>query len=399
MSARTRMRIAPASAGLGVVLLIATACAPGAAPAAQPAAPPAQSAPAQAAPAQAAPAASQANQTLLQQIIEGAKREPPLKGTWSQASFGGSQGLQELIAGVNKKYGTNIQVQFTPGRDMQAVMELLAQEQAAGQPASTDVYLGNAPAMVDALRMNTLRPMDWAALLDRPLPADPNFDPLAPDGIAIAFGTTVVGIAYNTNAVRESEAPRSMEDVFKPQWKGKIASTPYAAGLREFAMPDMLGREYILDYTRRLSQQIGGLIRCGENERITSGEFIMLVFTCGGNDVLDLKRRGAPIDHTIAREATVLHMRYGGIPKNSSAPNSAALLIAYLHSPEGQELLWRLDGMDLYLYPEANTKKEVEQVKAAGGKVAYNSPQWLLSSEGFIETQRELERILREATR
>jgi ABC-type Fe3+ transport system substrate-binding protein len=95
----------------------------------------------------------------------------------------------------------------------------------------------------------------------------------------------------------------------------------------------------------------------------------------------------------------VLHMRYAGVPKNSAAPNSAALLIAYLHTPEGQQILWNLDGMDLHLYPESNTKKEVDQVKAAGGKLAYNSPQWLMSSPGFTETQQELERILREATR
>jgi ABC-type Fe3+ transport system substrate-binding protein len=190
-----------------------------------------------------------------------------------------------------------------------------------------------------------------------------------------------------------------MEDPLAAKWKGRIASTPYAAGMREFAMPDMLGRDYVIDYTRRLSQQIAGVMRCGEADRITSGEYAMLVFTCGGNDVVDLKRRGAPIDHTVVQEASVLHMRYAGVPKNSAAPNAAALLIAYLHTPEGQELLWKLDGMDMYLYPEANTKKDVDQVKAAGGKLAYNSPQWLMSSPGFTETQQELERILREAAR
>ena len=390
-------RITPVIAGFGALLLVAAACGP--APAAAPAGGQAAAPAGQAKPSgQSAPAATAAK-PAVQALVDGAKSEPALKGTWSQASFGGSQGLQELIAGVNKKYGTNIQAQFTPGRDMQAVVELLAQEQAAGQPASTDVYLGNAPAMVDALRTGTLKPMDWPSLLDRSLPTDPNFDPLAPDGIALAFATTVVGIAYNTNMVRGADVPRSMEDVFKPQWKGKIASTPYAAGMREFVMPDVLGREYIFDYTRRLSQQVGGLMRCGEGDRITSGEFIMLVFTCGGSDVVELKRRGAPIDHTVVQEASVLHMRYAGVPKNSAAPNSAALLIAYLHTPEGQQILWNLDGMDLHLYPESNTKKEVDQVKAAGGKLAYNSPQWLMSSPGFTETQQELERILREATR
>jgi iron(III) transport system substrate-binding protein len=340
--------------------------------------------------------AGQANQALIQQLVEGARGEPPLKGMWSSATFGGSQGLRDLVAGANKRYGTNIQAQFTPGRDMQAVMELLVQEQAAGQPASTDVYLGNAPGILDGMRVGALRSVDWAALLDRPIPADPPFDAVAPDGAAIAFATIIVGILYNTNLVRGADVPRSMEDVFKPQWKGKIASTAHAAGLREFAMPDILGREYMLDYTRRLSQQVGGLIRCGEGDRISSGEFAMLVFSCGGQNAVTGQRVGAPIGHTVVREASVLHMMYGGVPKNSSAPNSAALLIAFLHTPEAQQLLWQLDGMDYYGYPESNTKKEADEVRAAGGKLAYNSPQWLLSSPGFTEVQQELQRFLLE---
>jgi iron(III) transport system substrate-binding protein len=385
---------------LGVLLLLATACgpAPAAAPAkpaaapAVPAQPPAASGALAAAPAQSASPA-------LQQLIDGAKKETVLKAQWSSASFGGAPGLNELVAGMNKKYGLNIQAQFTPGRDMQALMELLAQENTAGQPASTDVYLGNAPAMVDALRTGVMRTIDWKAILERPIPADPSFDPYAPDGIAVAFGTTLVGIAYNTNLVRGDDVPRRMEDPLAPKWKGKIASTPYAAGMREFAMPDMLGRDYVVDYTKRLSQQVAGLIRCGENERITSGEFAMLVFTCGGNDVADLKQRGAPIDHAIIQEATVLHMRYGGVPKNSSAPNAATLLVAYLLTPEGQETLYKLDGMDLPLFPESHLKGALDQVKNAGGKVAYNSPQWLTSVPGFTEQQQELERILREGAR
>jgi iron(III) transport system substrate-binding protein len=366
---------------LGVLALLAVACgpAPAAAPAAQAPAAPAQSA---------SPA--------LQQVIDGAKKETVLKAQWAASSFGGAAGLNELVAGMNKKYGTTVQVQFTPGRDMQALMQLLAQENTAGHPASTDVYLGNAPAMVGALQTGVMRMIDWNAILDRPIPADPAFDPYAPDGVAVAFGTWLVGIAYNTNLVQGEDVPRRMEDPLAPKWKGKIASTPYAAGLREFAMPDMLGRDYVVDYTKRLSQQISGLIRCGDNERIISGEFAMQVFTCGGNEVADLKQRGAPIDHAIIQEATVLHMAYGGVPKNSRAPNAATLLVAYLLSPEGQETLYNSAGMDLPLFPESRLKPLVDQVKNAGGKIAYNSPQWLTSVPGFTEQQQELEKILRE---
>ncbi|HLH25451.1 MAG TPA: extracellular solute-binding protein [Chloroflexota bacterium] len=344
----------------------------------------------------AAPAASSLP-PVVATLVEGARKESTLKGTWGGGLLGGASGFSEVVAQMNQKYGLNVQAQFTPGRDMQGVMALITQEQAAGQPASTDVYFGNAPAILDAEQSQALRPMDWAAILERMPPSEPGFDPVAPGGIAVAYGTIIVGVEYNTNLVRGDDVPRHLEDPLAPKWKGKIASTPYAAGMREFAMPDMLGRDAMLDYTRRLSQQVGGLIRCGEDDRVGSGEFAMLVFSCGGQQATKLRELGAPVGYTVVQEASVFHMMYGGVPKNSSAPNAAALLIAYLETPEGQAELWKLDAVDYHLYPEANTKKLADEVRAAHGKLAIDSPQWLASATGFAETQRELEGILQQS--
>jgi ABC-type Fe3+ transport system substrate-binding protein len=334
----------------------------------------------------------------LPELVEGAKKEGIIRGQWSQNSFGGAKGLAELVTGMNKKYGLNLKSQFTPGPDMQRLMLRVAQEAAAGQPASTDLYMGNSQAIFDAMKANVLKPIDWSAILPRKLPSEPGFDPIAPEGVAIAFATTVVGVLYNSDLVKGNDIPRRLEDVLNPKWKGKIASTPYAAGFRELAMPGFLGREYVIDFTKKLSRHIGGLLRCGEAERFTSGEFLMLVLTCGGNDVNVLQATGAPVAHTVVEEGTVLHIRYAGVPKHSQSPNAGALLAAYLHTPEAQALLWRDDGLDLHVYPESKMKKDVEKVRAAGGKVALNTPQWLASLKGYAETQKELEKILREGS-
>jgi ABC-type Fe3+ transport system substrate-binding protein len=386
----------PTGVVLAIGLLLAAACSP--APPAAPAAKPSGAAPAGASNAAGAASApsGQAASPLLQQLIEGAKQETTLRGSWGGGTLGGSPGLNDFVSAINKKYGLNVQAQYTPGRDMQGMIELLAREQAADQASTTDLYLGNSQGILDAAKFGVFKSMDWPALLDRPLPSEPDFDPIAPDAAAVAYATIIVGIPYNTNLVRGDDIPRRMEDVFKPQWKGRIASTPYAAGLREFAMPEMLGRDYVLDYTRRLSSQISGLIRCGEDERLISGEFAMLVFSCGGQNVTVAQRKGAPIGYTTVQEASVLHMMYAAIPKNSKAPNAAALLITYLHSPEGQQLLWEHDAADYHLYPESNTKKVADEVRAAGGKLAKNSPQWLAAQTNYTQQQQELERILRE---
>jgi ABC-type Fe3+ transport system substrate-binding protein len=390
---------------VGGMLLGACSPAPAAAPAkpapAKPAAPPAAPA-APAKPASEAPApaaAAPATAPALARLIEGAKSESGLKGQWSAASFGGNNGWNELVAGMNRKYGTNVQAQFTPGRNMQAMMELIGQEQAAGQPASTDIYMGNVPAILDATKSGVLQPLEWASFLERMPPAEPGFEPVAPGGIAISFASTVMGIIYNTNAVRGDDVPRKLDDLLLPKWKDRLATTPYAAGFRELALPQMLGRDYVVDYVRKLSTQAAGLIRCGENERISSGEFVIFAISCGTNDVADLQRRGAPIAYTVPQEGAVMQLYYAGVPKNSSSPNAAALFIAFLTSPEGQEILHKVDAVDLYTFPESQTRKVIDDVRAAGGKVVNTSPQVLGAAPAFAEVQAELEAILQQAAR
>jgi hypothetical protein len=93
--------------------------------------------------------APQATATTLWELIEGAKKEGVLHGQWGGNSYGGAEGFPEIIAGMNKRYKLNLKGQFTPGPDMQRLMLRVIQENAAGQPGSTDVYLGNSQAIFD----------------------------------------------------------------------------------------------------------------------------------------------------------------------------------------------------------------------------------------------------------
>src|SRR5919204_658416 len=105
---------------------------------------------------------------------------------------------------------------------------------------------------------------------------------------------------------------------------------------------------------------------------------------------------GAEKEQVILDDATLVHTRYGGVPVNSSAPNASTLLIVYLLSPEGQAALWKWNGLDLHLYPDSHTKAMVDKVKAAGGKFAVNSPQWLATFPDFTAQQQEIAAILQQ---
>ncbi len=332
----------------------------------------------------------------LKKLIEGAKKETTLRAMWSAGSLNGAEGFVRIVAGLNKRYGTNIKPQFTPGPSMTRMMGKLARELKAGQPASTDVVWGNSGGMLRSSKLSLTKSFNWMAILERPMLKEQGFDPIAPGGIGVASASTLVGVAFNSKLVKGDDIPRTLADTLKPKWKGKIASTPYAAGMREFAMPDLLGKEAIIKFTKSLSKQISGLMRCGEMDRLTSGEFLMLVLSCGDQYINKAKRTGEPLGYSVLADATVSHTRYASVPVHSQAPNAAALFIAYLHTAEGQKLMWDLNGLDFHLYPESHQKKTLDAARAQGAKVVVNSPQWLGRNKTYRKTRKALEKILKQ---
>ena len=330
----------------------------------------------------------------LEELVAGAKKETTLRAMWSSRSLHGSKGMKQIVAAMNKKYGTNIKPLFTPGPSMTKMIGRLTREMKAGQPASTDILWNNSGGMLKSGQVGLTRSMNWMAYLDRPMLKSPGFDPVATKGIGLASASTLVGIMYNSDVVKGDDIPKSMNDVLHPKWKGKIASTPYVAGLREFATPSLLGREVMIDYAKKLSKHIGGLIRCGTVDRLTSGEFAMLVFSCGDQYVNQAHRDGLPLGYSVVNEAVVSHTRYGAVPVHSQAPNAAALFVAYMHSKEGQKWMWEVNGFDFHLYPESHERKVLEDARSRGAKVVVNSPQWLASQKDYRKTRKELEKIM-----
>ena len=339
--------------------------------------------------------AQEKNPRTLAELIEGAKKETTLRAMWSSRSLGGPKGFKTIVAAMNKKYGLNIKPQFTPGPSMTRMIGKLTRELKAGQPASTDVSWTNSGSMLKSSKVGLMRSLDWLAYLKRPMLKEKGFDPVALKGMGLASASTLVGVLLNSNMVKGKDVPMTLADTLKPKWKGKIASTPYAAGMREFAMPDLLGKEAMIEYTKKLSKQIGGLIRCGDDSKLLSGEFLMLVLSCGDQYANQAKRTGKPLGYSVLSDATVSHTRYGGVPIHSQAPNAAALFVVYLHTPEGQKWMWEANGFDFHLYPESQAKKNLDNARARGAKVVINSPQWLGKNKTYRKTRKELQKILR----
>jgi iron(III) transport system substrate-binding protein len=233
----------------------------------------------------------------------------------------------------------------------------------------------------------------------------------------MAMVSRVVGIVYNTNLVKGADVPQSIEDVLKPKFKGQIAVTPYVTGFYQFSAPDVLGIEFMRGFAKRLAPQIGGKIGCNSLDPVASGQFAMLIFDCGrdatvryqrramlifdcGRDAtVRYQRRGAPMAHAVPKEIIRDNVIDLGVPINAKHKNVGKLLVNFLHTEEGQELLWKYGAYDLEVYPGSRSAKLIQ--KARKFLVSTVQRHLMLTKKGInVRTyQKEIRNIFRGATK
>jgi iron(III) transport system substrate-binding protein len=296
----------------------------------------------------------------LAKIIEAAKKEPKLNLEWGGGILGGAESLKIMADAMNVMYGTNITIRFTPGASLPEVVNQVAVAAAAGQPSPTDAVIGSDQHASDLAERGVSVPVDWVSLLPG------RIDPASVEagGRAIRVFTTMPGgIVYNTALAPMK--PTKLADLLRPEWKGKLASTPYAGSWELLTGSDVWGERGV-DFARDLSPQLAGLIRCSDLERIASGEFIGFAMDCTGREWVDLQRKGAPIMHVIPEDFAAVRFYYMSIPKNAAAPNAAILFVTFLETPEGQKMIWKYADTDLHTYPDSQLAPEIAAAEKRG---------------------------------
>ena len=60
-------------------------------------------------------------------------------------------------------------------------------------------------------------------------------------------------------------------------------------------LPEVLGKDGMVKFYTALSANIGGLMTCGDSDRVVSGEFAFFGLDCGEQEVRLRQRKGEPI--------------------------------------------------------------------------------------------------------
>lgn len=324
----------------------------------------------------------------LDKLIKAAEAEGTLNVIWGP-SLNAAKGAQALQDALNKEFGINIKVSYTPGPSMPRLASRVIQEIKSGRPPSTDVFLGAETTLTRMIRSKAVVPVAWRDYF----PSIAKDQPLN-KGMAVHIATLFSGIHYNTELIKPNEVPKKIADIFKPKWKGKIATTPYAAGFDRLALAK--GIDKIRPVVQKTTEWAGGLMRCGEYERLASGEFIMLFLDCGRTDDRLLKVKGGPLDQVVIEDAAITTNWYFGVPTGTKHPNLATLFAGFVATPEGQKVINEHGGATSHRVKGTPANKVATDFAARGVELLVWTPDDLLKrSKEMNEYRKEFQTTVR----
>jgi ABC-type Fe3+ transport system substrate-binding protein len=321
-----------------------------------------------------APALAADTPAALQAIIDGARKEGRLDINNGPGVLALPDGREKAEAELHRMFGVDIRISWTPAPSPSAQITKIYTEFRAGVPASTDLFTIAAPAIAPYMDKGMFRKVAWTQLM----PGRITPDIVEGDGQALRLETQVPGILYNVKLAPWVEQVDTMQDLLKPEYKGKFATSPYLAGIDVLLSPEAWGVEKTTAYVEKFAQQVSGLIRCGGAEaRVATGEFPAFALDCIGGDQNMLKFRGTNIlDTKIVRDSAQRRYLYMVVPTRANHPNAAILYALYMASPEGQSMLVDHDGADLDSYPNSVMGKRVKAAQAKGVKFIDVSINW-----------------------
>ena len=247
------------------------------------------------------------------------------------------EGIKKLVAAFKQRYPSiDLYVEEFTGTD--SYQRFLLELQ-SGTVGDWDVgyvppeYYSQFEAYID--KYDLLAMAQQGVLQIPPQMVDPTYRNL------VTFGSQAAGISYNPRRVPPEQAPRTWEDLLRPEWKGKkmvvdVRPSNIAPLVAEW------GLDKTLDYARKLAAQepIWDRGQTAALTKVAAGELLMHTFS-NYHSALRVQARASEQDIKVelVEPVPVRISETFGVLKTARRPYAALLFLEYMASPEAQQIL------------------------------------------------------------
>lgn len=306
-------------------------------------------------------------------LIEGAKKEGGKVVVYGSIE---NDTLDAIGKAFQKKTGLNTEYWRASATK---VMDRAMSEYRAGRPLF-DVVLTNDGPMQIMQKEGIFAKYDSPSAKGFPKDAiDPNLGP--------RYRNVIIGVVYHTGVIKPADAPKSLEDLLKPQFRGKLVmpdptqhttTTQWLASLHK-----IMGKEKADKFIRDLAATKPLLVESltPSGERVTTGETpIAITFL---KNVVIHGQKGVPLDY-VRLGKFMGDGHYLALSSKARNPNAGKAFIDFFLDDESINIMAKIgefvNRKGVYPpLPDADKVQVVEMVE--------------LDKKGFAEKMKEYQKI------
>ncbi len=243
----------------------------------------------------------------------------------------------DTFAAIKKPFEkkTGIDVEYWRGSATK-VMDRTLSEYRAGKPLF-DIVLVNSDPMHILEKAGMFTP--YHSPSDKDFPKDV-IDPV----LGPRYRNVIIGVVYNTSVIKPADAPKSLEDLLKPQYRGKLVMpdpTEHTTTAQWVAsLYKIMGKEQANKFIRDLAATKPILVESllPAARRVTTGEtpiaitFVKYVYIFG--------KEGAPLDY-VRLPRMLGDGHYITLSNKAPHPDAAKAFIDFFLSKEGMKIMAR----------------------------------------------------------
>src|SRR5262245_63559952 len=217
------------------------------------------------------------------------------------------------------------------------VMDRALSEYRAGKPLF-DIILTNDNPMQIMFKEGLFAKYDSPAAKDFTSESiDPNLGP--------RYRNVVIGVVYNKDIIKPADAPKSLDDLVKPQYRGKLVMpdpTQHTTTTQWVASLDkLMGKEKADKFIRDLAAQKPILVESllPAVEHVVTGETTVAITYI--KYVASLGEKGAPLDY-VRLGKFMGDGHYLGLSAKAPHPNAGKAFIDYFLGAENMKIIAKL---------------------------------------------------------